>query len=177
MRKIEVMGIVSSGTTYIDLDDVQVPVENLVGVEGQGMKALMKNFNHERLSIAISTATQARVALSTAFAYVLKREAFGAALMTQPVVRHRLAKAGAELEPLWSWVEHFVYQMGNLSAEEADIKLGGLTALCKAKAGMVIQICAETAVILYGGNGYTRSGQGELAHREYFLLSKGNYSD
>lgn len=168
MRKIEVMGINASGTTFIELDDVKVPVENIVGQEGQGMKYIMTNFNHERLSISISTATQARVALSTAFTYVMKREAFGAPLMTQPVVRHRLAKAGAELEPLWAWVEHFVYQMGNLSKDEADVKLGGLTALCKAKAGMVLQACAETAVLLHGGNGYTRSGQGELAHRMWF---------
>jgi acyl-CoA dehydrogenase len=146
MRKIEVMGVTSSGTTFIELDDVKVPVENLIGVEGQGMKYIMTNFNHERLSIAIGTATQARVAVSSAFAYVMKRQAFGSALITQPVVRNRLARAGAELETLWSWVEHFVYQMNKLSKEEADIKLGGLTALCKAKAGMVIQTCAETGM-------------------------------
>lgn len=170
MRKIEVMGIVTSGTTFITLEDVRVPVENLIGEEGQGMRYIMTNFNHERLSICISTTTQARVALSTAFAYVLKREAFGAALITQPVVRNRLARAGAELESLWAWVEHFVYQMAHLSKDEADVKLGGLTALCKAKAGMVLQTCAETAVILHGGNGYTRSGQGELAHRKWFCV-------
>lgn len=44
----------------------------------------------------------------------------------------------------------------------ADRELGGLTAMCKANAGMVLDECARCAVLLFGGNGYTRSGQGEI---------------
>lgn len=87
--------------------------------------------------------------------------------MDQPVVRHRLAKAGAELETMQAWSDQFVYQMTHLPKAEADIKLGGLTALAKAKAGMVFATCAETAILLFGGNGYTRSGQGELIEKIY----------
>jgi acyl-CoA dehydrogenase len=54
------------------------------------------------------------VALSAAFEYVMKREAFGKKLMEQPVVRNRLAKAGVLLESQWAWVEQFVYQMCNM---------------------------------------------------------------
>lgn len=167
MRKLKVAGHVSAGTTFIELDDVKVPVENLIGEEGMGMKYVMTNFNHERLTIAIAVTRQARVALSAAFEYCLKREAFGKTLMDQPVVRHRLAKAGAELESMSAWVEQFVYQMCHLSKAEADIELGGLTALAKAKAGMVLNECAQCAVLLFGGNGYTRTGQGEIAERIY----------
>ncbi|KAK4944420.1 hypothetical protein LTR10_016094 [Elasticomyces elasticus] len=167
MRRLKVSGQVSAGTTYIELDDVKVPVENLIGEEGLGMRYVMTNFNHERLTISVSVARQARVALSSAFAYVMKREAFGKQLIEQPVVRHRLAKAGAELETLQAWVEQFLYYMTQLTKAEADIKLGGLTALAKAKAGMVLNECAQTAVLLFGGNGYTRTGQGEIAERIY----------
>ena len=111
------------------------------------------NFNHERLTIAIGTTRQARVALSSAFAYCLKREAFGKTLMEQPVVRHRLAKAGSLLESQWAWIEQFVYQMCNMKKEEADIELGGLTAAAKANAGVVLKECADCAVLLFGGNG------------------------
>jgi acyl-CoA dehydrogenase len=165
MRRLKVSGQISAGTTFIELDDVKVPVENLIGEEGQGMRYVMTNFNHERLLIAIGVTRQSRVALSSAFEYVMKREAFGKALIEQPVVRHRLAKAGAELETLQAWVEQFVYQMTQLSKPEADAKLGGLTALAKAKAGMVFNECAQTAVLLFGGNGYTRTGQGEIAEK------------
>ena len=163
MRRIKVTGQVSGGTTFIELDDVKVPVENLIGEEGMGMKYIMTNFNHERLTIAITATRQARVALSAAFGYCLKREAFGKTLMDQPVVRHRLAKAGAGLESQWAWMEQFVYQMSKLTKAEADAELGGLTALAKAQAGIVLDECARCAVLLFGGNGLTRTGQGEIA--------------
>ncbi|KAF1816839.1 acyl-CoA dehydrogenase [Eremomyces bilateralis CBS 781.70] len=167
MRRLKNSGAATSGTTFIELDDVKVPVENLIGEEGQGMKMIMTNFNHERLNIAIGVTRSARVALSSAFEYVMKREAFGKALIEQPVVRHRLAKAGAELESLSAWVEQFVYMMTKLKKEDADRELGGLTALAKAKAGMVLDECVRTAVLLFGGNGYTRSGQGEVVEKLY----------
>ncbi|KAI1350083.1 putative acyl-CoA dehydrogenase [Xylaria sp. FL0043] len=167
MRRLKVAGQVSAGTTYIELDEVKVPVENLIGVEGMGMRYIMTNFNHERLSIAIGTTRQARVALSSAFEYVMKREAFGKPLMDQPVVRHRLAKAGGLLESQWAWVEQFAYQMSRMPKDDADRELGGMTGLLKAQAGMILHECASTAVLLFGGNGFTRSGQGELVEMIY----------
>ena len=118
------------------------------------------------MTIAVGVTRQARVALAAAFEYVMKREAFGKTLMEQPVVRNRLARAGALLETQWAWVEQFCYQMTKLSKEEADQKLGGLTALCKAQAGIVLNECAQCAVLLFGGNGFTMSGQGELVARK-----------
>lgn len=166
MRKIVVGGGRTSGTTFIELDDVRVPTENLIGEEGQGMRYIMTNFNHERLAISIGATRQARVALGAAFDYVMRREAFGKTLIEQPVVRHRLAKAGALLESQWAWIESFVYQMTKLPKSEADVELGGLTALAKAQAGMVLDECARCAVLLFGGNGLTTTGMGEIAERE-----------
>jgi acyl-CoA dehydrogenase len=91
----------------------------------------------------------------------MKREAFNKTLIEQPVVRHRLAKCGAMLETQQAWIEQFAYAMTKLTKAEADQKLGGLTALAKANGGMVIAACAECATLLFGGNGYTKSGQGE----------------
>jgi acyl-CoA dehydrogenase len=84
-------------------------------------------------------------------------------LIEQPVVRHRLAKCGALLESQSSWLESLAYRLTKLSKAQADKELGGETALCKANAGMVLDECARCAVLLYGGNGYTRTGQGEIA--------------
>lgn len=167
MRRIKVGGQTAAGTTFIELDDVKVPAENLIGVEGMGMKYVMQNFNHERLTIAIGCNRISRVAISAAFEYCLKREAFGKTLMEQPVVRHRLAKCGADLEAHWAWVEQFTYCMTKLSHAEANAELGGLTAMAKAQGGRVLETCASTAVLLFGGNGYTRTGQGEIAERIY----------
>ncbi|EHL00028.1 hypothetical protein M7I_4110 [Glarea lozoyensis 74030] len=172
MRRIKVGGQTSAGTTFIELDDVKVPISNLIGKEGMGMIYVMQNFNHERLSISIGVNRLSRVALSSAFEYVMKREAFGKTLMEQPVVRHRLAKCGAELEAHWAWIEQFTYMMTKLSEEEANRELGGLTALAKAQAGKVLEVCASTAVLLFGGNGYTKSGQGEIAESKFEAQSR-----
>ena len=171
MRRLKVAGQYTGGTTYIELDDVRVPISNLIGEEGMGMKYIMTNFNHERLTIAIQSTRMARVALASAFEYCLKREAFNKTLMDQPVVRHRLAKCGAMLESQWAWLEQFVYQMTKLSKMEVDIKLGGLTALAKAQGGIVLDECARCAVLLFGGNGLTTKGQGEIAESKLYSLS------
>lgn len=50
---------------------------------------------------------------------------------------------------------------------QADVELGGLTALAKAQAGRVLDECARCAVLLFGGNGFTKTGQGQLVERIY----------
>lgn len=57
--------------------------------------------------------------------------------------------------------------MTQLPKDDADRELGGLTAMLKAQAGIVLRECADTAVLLFGGNGYTRTGQGALVEMIY----------
>ncbi|KAM5364611.1 hypothetical protein ACJZ2D_011392 [Fusarium nematophilum] len=143
-RKMEISGGGIGGTTYITFEDVLVDANNLVGSEGQGFKYMLTNFNHERLSLAISATIQSRKLLSTAFDYVMKREAFGKALIDQPIVRHRLATAGADLEAQWSWVEQLTFAMKTLPKGDADRLLGGQTALAKTGQGQLVEmICRE----------------------------------
>jgi acyl-CoA dehydrogenase len=113
MRRFKVAGHVSAGTTFIDLDEVKVPVSNLIGEENQGMKYIMTNFNHERLSICIGGTRQARAA----------REAFGKTLVDQPVVRHRLAICGGMVEAQWSWVEQITYMMSKMKKVDVSCLL------------------------------------------------------
>jgi acyl-CoA dehydrogenase len=61
-----------------------------------------------------------------------------------------------------------VYQMTKLMKVDADVELGGMTAMAKAQAGIVLDECARCAVLLFGGNGFTRTGQGEIAESMLF---------
>ncbi|KAF4855139.1 Acyl-CoA dehydrogenase apdG [Colletotrichum siamense] len=160
-RRLKVSGQIIAGTSFVELSDVRVPKENLIGHENEGMKYIMHNFNHERMFISVGVTRQARVALSSAFA------PSGKPLIEQPVVRHRLAKCGALLESQSAWVESFAYQLSKMPKKTADEELGGLTSLCKANAGIVLDECARCAVLLFGGNGYTRTGKGEIAEKIY----------
>lgn len=85
--------------------------------------------------------------------------------MEQPVVRHRLAKAGALLKSHWPWIEQFVYHTTELDKAEADVELGGLAALAKMQAGTVLDECARCAILLFGRNGTTTTGRGQIAER------------
>jgi acyl-CoA dehydrogenase len=131
------------------------------------MKMITTNFNHERLAIVIGITGTSHVALSAAFEYVMKREAFGKPLIDQPVVRNRPARCGAELESLSAWVEQFVYALSRMKKKDADRELGGMLSLAKAKAVLVLDECSRCAVLLFGGNGFTRTGQGELVEKIY----------
>lgn len=69
------------------------------------------------------------------------------------------------MESCHAWVESLVHQFTNMAKKDADVKLGGLTALAKAKSAMVLNECVQCAQLLFGGNGFTESGQGELVAR------------
>ncbi|KAI9779336.1 MAG: hypothetical protein M1839_007444 [Geoglossum umbratile] len=167
----------TSGTAFITLTSAHIPTINLIGRENHGLSYILSNFTHERLSIAIGATRQARVALSEAMAYCMRREAFGKTLVEQPVVRHRLAKAGALLESLSAWIESVVFQASQTQKQKATtdpaddqslaLSLGGTAALIKAQAGIVLDECARCAVLLFGGNGLTRSGVGERVSKIY----------
>lgn len=47
VRHMTMSGSSSAGTAFVDYDDVMVPLGNLVGKEGGGLKQIMSNFNHE----------------------------------------------------------------------------------------------------------------------------------
>lgn len=55
-KKMKMGGQWAAGTTWIDFEDVKVPVGNLLGVEGEGFKIIMTNFNHVCRTCTISDA-------------------------------------------------------------------------------------------------------------------------
>lgn len=52
-KKMKCQGGWSGGTTFLLFENVRVPVENLIGKEGEGFKYIMINFNHERLMLCM----------------------------------------------------------------------------------------------------------------------------
>lgn len=85
VRRMDCQGVWASGTTYINFEDVKVPVENLIGKENQGFKVIMTNFNHERLGIIIQANRFSRVCYEEALKYACKRKTFGKKLIDHPV--------------------------------------------------------------------------------------------
>ena len=194
-KQMKCMGVWPSGTTYITMEDVHVPVENLIGAENQGFKYIMYNFNHERWALTIQASRFSRVCLEEAFKYSMKRKTFGKTLLEHPVIRAKIAEMARQVECTHAQLENITYQMCTMSKKDAMEKLGacwaccarcgcappplppprdshpffpgGATALLKAQSTKTFEFCAREAAQIFGGASYVRGGQGEKVERLY----------
>ena len=88
--KLKKMGWWASDTATLHFDECRVPVENLIGEEGQGFKIIMQNFNSERIGMASSCTAFARVCVDEAIAYAKERKTFGKPIAQHQVIRHKI---------------------------------------------------------------------------------------
>lgn len=150
-RPVPVIAGPLSATTYVTFEDVKVPVEYLIGAEGNGFRQTMVNFNHERLWIAFQALRGCRIAMHDAFQWALKREAFDKKLIEQPVVRYKFGNMGRQVDALQAWTEQIIYELEHLSDADGARLLGGATALLKVEAGIVCKYVAEECLKIMGG--------------------------
>ena len=97
-RNLEKLGMHAQDTAELFFEDVRVPVENLLGEEGQGFRYMTSNLPQERLSIAIAGVAAARGALDATVAYVKERRAFGQPIGSFQNTRFALAEMATEVE-------------------------------------------------------------------------------
>ncbi|KDN52137.1 acyl-CoA dehydrogenase NM domain-like protein [Tilletiaria anomala UBC 951] len=160
LKQMKMTGSSASGTTFVDFDQVKVPRENVIGKEGEALKYIFYNFNHERMTIAIFANRYARVCLEDAIAHSIRREVFGKKLIENPVVRYEIGHMARQVESLQAWIEMLLYQQNNLTVEQANVLTGGQTAALKAHAGIVLENVCSGCTQLLGGLGLTRGGTG-----------------
>lgn len=166
-KRMDCQGVWPSGTTYVEFDQVRVPVANLIGQENQGFGVIMKNFNHERWGFVIQANRFSRCLLEEAWLYTHKRSTFGKKLHEHPVLRWKLAEMARQVEATHHWLENLTLQLCQMPKDEAMTALGGPIALAKAHSSKVFEYCAREARQIFGGNAYTRSGLGEKVERLY----------
>jgi alkylation response protein AidB-like acyl-CoA dehydrogenase len=167
VRHMPCSGMWASGTTYVTFENVKVPVANLIGKENRGFKAIMHNFNHERMGIAIQATRFARVVYEDSLKYAHKRKTFGRKLVEHPVIRNKLAHMARKIEATHAWMEHLIYQTTRVPEDLQMLKLGGPVALLKAQATQTMEFCCREAAQIFGGLAYSRGGQGERVERLY----------
>ena len=99
-----------------------------------------------------------------------QRIVFGKPLISQPVIRQKLARMIALVEAVQSWLETITYQMNHLSYKEQAKSLSGPIGLLKTFATRSAHEVADDAVNIFGGRGITQTGMGrvvEMFHRTY----------
>lgn len=167
LRKMDCTGVWASGTTFITFDNVKVPKTNIIGKLNEGFKQIMFNFNHERWMLAVQANRLARTCVEESLKFARKRRAFGKCLIEHQVIQHKIGEMGRLVEATQAWLENITFQMNTMTKEEQNSKLGGHIALLKVQASKTAEFCAREALQVFGGSGYTRSGQGEKVERIY----------
>ena len=147
-RNLEKLGLHSQDTAELFFTDVSVPVDNLLGAEGNGFIQLVHNLPQERLSIAVAGVAAAKAALGWTLEYVKERTAFGQTVGSFQNSRFVLAELATEVEVAQVFVDRCVVALndGVLTAEEAAMAKWWCTELQKRAVDRCLQ--------LYGGYGY-----------------------
>ncbi|RJR08823.1 acyl-CoA dehydrogenase, partial [Candidatus Parcubacteria bacterium] len=97
-KKEKKLGIRSSPTTEIIFEDCRVPVENMLGAEGEGFKVAMTTLDGGRNGIAAQAVGIAQGALDAAVGYAKERVQFGKPIAAQQGVSFKLADMATSVE-------------------------------------------------------------------------------
>jgi alkylation response protein AidB-like acyl-CoA dehydrogenase len=95
---LETMGLRGMGTSIVNLDDVYVPAENLIGKPGQGFPILLEAISIERMSVAMQGVAVGQAALELSIAYARQRKAQGRPIAKMQVIQAMLAEMAAKIE-------------------------------------------------------------------------------
>ncbi|TAF66441.1 MAG: acyl-CoA dehydrogenase [Cytophagales bacterium] len=122
-NKLNKLGWHASDTGEIFFDQVEVPVENLVGQENWGFYYIMDRFQLERIIMAVSGVATAEYALEYSLEYMSQREAFGRKINQFQVLRHRIADLASEVEALKTFIYHVAQLQcdGKYAVKEASM--------------------------------------------------------
>jgi alkylation response protein AidB-like acyl-CoA dehydrogenase len=147
-RNLEKIGQHAQDTAELSFADVRVPLENLLGQEGEGFRYLVSNLPQERLSIAASAVAAAQAALGWTLEYVRERKAFGQSIGSFQSTRFTLAEIRSEVEIARVYIDRCAQALneGELTAEDAAMAKWWCTDL----QGRVVDRCLQ----LFGGYGY-----------------------
>jgi citronellyl-CoA dehydrogenase len=170
-KKLRKIGMMSSDTAQIHLDDVRVPQRFRIGEEGFGFTYQMQQFQEERLWAAASTIESMLRNIDDTVEYARERSLFGSALLERQAVHFRLAELKTEVECLraltYRAVERFV----------AGEDVTELASMAKLKAGRLSREIPDACLQYWGGMGFTWDNPVSRAYRDGRLASIGGGAD
>ncbi|MFL5166663.1 MAG: acyl-CoA dehydrogenase family protein [Microvirga sp.] len=149
-RTLDKHGWRSSDTAELHFEECRIPAENVLGEEGRGFYAIMRNFQNERLAIAAMALGEAQAAIELTLAWVRARRAFGATLWDKQAIRQKLAMLAARIEA----GRQLVYATAWRSARGADCIRE--VSMAKAYCGELVNEVMYACVQCHGGMGFMR---------------------
>ncbi len=171
-HRLEKLGMHSSDTAEIVLDDVSVAATDLIGLEpGHGFAQLMRQLQYERLAGAAACVGQAAQTLDDTIAYARERHAFGRPIAQHQVIAHKLADAATELTAARTLLYSTAWTVMQGDYPVAEISM------CKKYCAQVQNRLVDDCVQIWGGAGYLEETGIPRAFRDARLQRIGGGTD
>jgi len=161
----------ASDTAALYFEDVEAPVDHLIGGLGQGFAGIMRNFNSERLGMASGATASARVCIEDAAQWAQQRRTFGKRLADHQVIRHKIAEMVQRVNATTAYLEHCAWRVQRGETPVMDL------CLLKVQATQTLEFCAREATQIMGGAGYMRGSRIERIYREVRVNAIGGGSE
>lgn len=147
-RKLQKIGCHSSDTAELNFENCRVPKSCLLGEENQGFYYIMKNFQVERLIIAIDAVVMCELMIDEALKYLSDRQAFGKPLSALQVLRHEMVDLMTEVKCAHLLCQHAADKV--VEAQDATVEIS----MAKLKTTELCQVVAQKTQQIFGGYGY-----------------------
>ena len=154
------MGQHASDTAQILFENCRVPVENLLGEEGMGLKIALSGLEGGRIGIASQAVGMARAAFEAALAYAKDRTSFGQPIFQHQAVQFKLADMATQIEAARQMIRHAaaLKDAGRPCLKEA--------AMAKLFASEMAERVCSDAIQVHGGYGYVSDFPVERIYRD-----------
>ncbi|MFH2064591.1 MAG: acyl-CoA dehydrogenase family protein [Pseudomonadota bacterium] len=166
-KKLDKLGMRSSDTAELYFDNMKIPAENLIGVEGEGFIQQMQQFQHERFACMPMTYIGARDMIDETVKYLRGRIVFGKPLIKKQVLRHRLVKWLTDIECLQQLTYHIVRMKMAGKDVTKEISMGKLFS------GNLLDEMAGGCLQMFGGMGFMNEMLISRYYRDSKLISIG----
>lgn len=163
----EKMGLNASNTTQLVMEDVHVPVENLLGKKGEGFKQFLVTLDGGRIGIGAMAVGVAQAAYEKALQYAKERQQFGRPISQFQAIQFKLADMAMKIE----LARNMVYKAAWL--KDQGRQFSKEASMCKLYASEIAMEVADQAVQIHGGYGYMREYEVERYMRDAKLLEIG----
>ncbi|TFE01126.1 acyl-CoA dehydrogenase family protein [Jeotgalibacillus salarius] len=163
----EKMGLHSSNTTELVLDEVSVPAENLLGKKGEGFRQFLMTLDGGRIGIAAMAVGIAQAAYERALSYSKERMQFGKSISSFQATQFKLADMAMKIELArnMTYKAAWLKDQGRKFTKEASMAKLYASEIC-------MEVCDE-AIQIHGGYGYMKEYHVERYLRDAKLLEIG----
>mgnify|MGYP001258167113 FL=1 len=166
-KKENKLGMRSSDTCELIFDNCKVPVENLIGKEGEGFKQCMQILDGGRISIAALSVGIAQAALDHSVKYAKQRKQFGKSLAEFQGIQFKIADMATEVEA----ARLLTYKAAVMRDEGKDFKFAA--SLAKYYASEIATKATNEAIQIHGGYGFIKEFPVEKLYRDVKLTTIG----